>query len=367
MLSCPWSVIDLARGISYDQAMKLAYRDIEPFVKSPDKAARVILVYGSDAGLVSERANTMGKTVCPDLNDPFNVCTMTADQLIDDPARLSDEANAISMMGGDRLIRIEDGADKLTTLLKTYLENPSPSALVVVRAGELGTKSTLRALCEKAKNAAAVPCYVEDARDLTRFIQDTVRAENKNIDRDAVAWLASNISGDRRKVRTELDKLLIYKWNEAGSITLADAQAACGAAGVQSFDDLVYAVAGRNAASALRAYTTLTAEGENFVTILRVMQNHFRKLHLVKSYVAAGEDTDIAMKRLNPPIFFKQADMFRTQVNQWTMPALNTAMQKLTDLEAQCKQTGMPTETLCAQAILSISKSRAGYRSDNHL
>jgi len=66
----------------------------------------------------------------------------------------------------------------------------------------------------------------------------------------------------------------------------------------------------------------------------------------------------MAMKKLSPPVFFKQAPAFRTQVNNWSVPALNAVMDRLTDLEAQCKQTGMPVEILCSQAILAVSKMR---------
>lgn len=338
--------------------MKLTYREIEPFVKSPNKTARVIIVYGPDGGLVSERAATMGKTIVADLNDPFNVCALTAEQLVDDPARLSDEANAISMMGGDRLIRIDGGADKITTILKEYLVNPSMSALVIVQAGELSTKSSLRKLGETAKNAVSIPCYVEDERDLSRFIGDTLRSAGKSIDRDASVWLAANISGDRAKVRSELEKLITYKGDENSPISIKDVRAACGMAGAQGFDDLVYAVGGGNAAGAMKAYATLIDEGENFITILRVLQGHFRKLHQAQAFVAYGIGAGEAMKKLSPPIFFKQEAAFQAQMSRWSRPVIEQVLSRLIDLEAQCKQTGMPAETLCAQAILSVSKAR---------
>lgn len=338
--------------------MKLQYRQIEQFVQKPDKAARMILIYGPDTGLVSERAKIIGKTVVADLNDPFNVAALTTEQLLDDPARLSDEANAMSMMGGDRLIRIENGGDKLTTLLKKYLEAPGDHALVVVQAGELGPRSSLRMLCEKAKNAAAVPCYVEDERDLSRLIRESLQGQNIGIERDAVAWLAANISGDRAKVRSELEKLITYKGAEKTPVSLRDVQEACGAAGAQTYDDLVYAVASRNTAAALKAYTTLTEEGVNFVVILRTLQNHFRRLHLIKARMMNGESEEQAIKALTPPLFFKLVPAFTAQLRSWSLPALDQTLSKLAALEAQCKQTGMPVETLCAQAILSISKTR---------
>lgn len=338
--------------------MKIPFRQLEAFVKSPDKVARVILVYGPDIGLVSERSDVIGKSVVEDLNDPFNVAALSVDVLTEDPARLSDEAGAISMMGGDRLIRVDGASDKLTVMVKAYLENPSQSALVLLKAGELGPRSSLRKLCESAKNAAAVPCYVEDERDVARFIRDTLQAESLMIDQDAVMWLSANISGDRRKVRSELDKLITYKGDEKSAISLKDVQSACGAAGVQGFDDLVHNVAGRNSAAALKSYATLMEEGVAFVAILRALQNHFRRLHMTKSYIQDGMDVDSAMKKLTPPVFFKQAPQFKGQLNSWSISALNQILSKLTELEGQCKQTGMPVETLCSQAILAISKSR---------
>ena len=338
--------------------MKLAYRDIEPFVKSPNPAARVVLVYGPDNGLMKERAKTISKSVVEDINDPFNAVTLSTDILGDDPARLSDEAGAMSMMGGDRLIRVEDAGDKITPLIKNYLENPSESALIVLEAGELGPRSSLRKLCESAKNAAAVPCYVEDERDLGRLIRETLMAEGISIDNDATTWLAANISGDRQKARGELEKLITYKGNDKTPVTLTDVRACCGEAGALALDDLVYAVAGNNPQKALQTFNTLMDEGVSFVVILRALQTHFKKLHLTKAKINEGANLETAIKAIAPPIFFKQQPAFKAQANRWSETGISKVLQKLMDLEAQCKQTGMPVETLCAQAVLGISKSR---------
>ncbi len=337
--------------------MKIQPRQIEQFVQSPDKAARVILVYGPDTGLVSERCDRIGKTVVDNLQDPFNVALLSVETLIEDPAKLSDETNAISMTGAERLIRIDGGNDKITTLIKSYLEKPSQYALVLIRAGELGPRSSLRKLCENANNAAALACYIESEQDISHFIRNIMQLENINIDNDAVIWLATNISGDHYKVRSELEKLIIYKGEEKSSISIEDAKIVCGAAGVQGFDDLVYNVACGNSCAALKAFDTLIGEGVAFIAMLRALQNHFRRLHIGKSYMIDGMSIDAAMKKLTPPVFFKQAPMFKAQLNIWSLPALNTVLEKLTKLEIQCKRTGIPAETLCSQAILAISKT----------
>jgi DNA polymerase-3 subunit delta len=339
--------------------MKLQFRDIEPFVKNPNKAARLILVYGPDSGLMRERAKTMALTIVSDINDPFNAVTLNGESLEDDPARLSDEASAISMMGGDRLIRVENAGDKLTLLLKEYLKAPSPSALIILEAGELPPRSSLRKLCESAKNAAAVPCYVEDAQNLARLIRETLQNAGVGINPDAVTWLTTNISGDRQKVRSELEKLITYKGTEDKSpLSLMDVKACCGEAGATALDDLVYAVAGGNTAIALKTYNQLLEEGVNFAPILRSLQNHFSKLHLIKAKIERGDNLDSAIKTLTPQIFFKQLPAFKSQISRWSLSSIGKVLEKLMDLEAQCKQTGAPVDTLCAQAVLGISKSR---------
>jgi DNA polymerase-3 subunit delta len=338
----------------YRRFMKLTWREIENFVKNPSPKARAILVYGPDSGLVKERGEAMAKTVVADLNDPFNVAALTESVLLDDPARLMDEAMAMSMMGGARLVRIENASDKLVTVLKNYLTVPSKENLVIVEAGELGPKSPLRALFEKQENAAAVPCYVDDEKGVAGIIKQTLSAAGYSIQSDAVSWLAGNIAGDRARVRAELDKLMLYMGN-VKAVKMEDARAACGEAGDQSIDDLLYAIGAGKPEASLMAYTKLLEEGTNYVTVMRSLQGHFRRLHYTKSLMKNGMDADEAMKKLQPQVFFKYADSFKAQVRKWPEEKLLSVMNRLNQVEAQMKQTGVPTETLGAQVVLSLS------------
>lgn len=336
--------------------MKLTFRQIEPFVKSPDPAARVVLVFGPDEGLMKERAALIGKTVVADLNDPFNVAVLSADSLGSDPARLNDEARAISMMGGNRLIRIESGADSLTPLIKDYLADPSPTALVVIEGGDLSTRSSLRKLVESAKNAAALPCYVAEARDVSGLIREMLQESGLRIDNDASAWLSQQLTGDRLLARAEIEKLITYMISAPDkSVHLDDVIACCGQGGAKSLDDLIFATLGGDTESALRTFRQLLDEGTAIIAMLRSLQNHVRRLHLARVAMDQGANAKEAMDSLNPKIFFKWEDSFRGQLMRFSTARLDTIMQRLMRLEADCKQTGTPDELVTAQALLSIS------------
>lgn len=334
--------------------MKVTYRNLDGFVKSPPPGIRAVLVYGPDDGLMRERAALLCRTVVADINDPFNVSVLTSDLITDDPGRLSSEANAISMMGGRRLVRIEDARDAIAPQVRDYLADPNDNALLVLEAGDLNPRSALRKLFEKAENAAALPCYVEDERDIAGLIRSSMQEAGIKIAPDAVAWLASHIVGDRQRARREIEKLITYMGTEK-QVALADVQDCCGSAGEQSYDDLVFSAAGRRAEAAFRAFSHMLEQGVPAVAILRALQNHFRRLHMARAVFETGTPPDQAMKSLSPPVFFKQEQDFREQLTRWDMPALEKILQRLFLLEAQCKQTATPAETLCSQALLAIS------------
>lgn len=336
--------------------MKLQTKQIDGFLKAPPKDIRAVLVYGPDSGLVKERAKALCLTQVSDINDPFNAAHLNGDIIDNDPARLSDEANAGSLMGGKRLLRITDAGNEVAAPLKAWLKNnPSPDTLVIIEAGDLKPKDALRKLCEAEGNAAALPCYVEDERALAVLIKDALRETNLSISADAVTYLASAVKGDRARARMEIEKLSLYMGKER-NVSLTDVQQSCGDIGLYSLDDLAYAFTGGNRELAMRSARTLMEEGSEPIVILRTLQNHIQRFHLVKSLMETyDQSADEAMKSLQPPVFFKTADMFRAQLNRWPSRKSRVVLAKLADVEARTKQTGTPVETLLNQLILSAA------------
>src|SRR3954466_15813867 len=48
-------------------------RDVDIFLKAPDPARPIILLYGPDAGLVRERADALAASAVDDPSDPFSL------------------------------------------------------------------------------------------------------------------------------------------------------------------------------------------------------------------------------------------------------------------------------------------------------
>src|ERR1041384_5919614 len=123
--------------------------EADAFVARPDSSRAVVLVFGPDAGLVSERVDALVKASVDDTNDPFALVRLDGDTLASDPARLVDAATTLPLFGGGeawRGVRLSGGRGGS-------------------EAGHLKRGAALRNLVERARNAVAIPCYADAARD----------------------------------------------------------------------------------------------------------------------------------------------------------------------------------------------------------
>ncbi len=343
--------------------MKITAARVERFLRQPDPAVVCTLVYGPNQGLVRERAETLVRHGTEDLNDPFRVVELTGVAVANDPARLADEAAALSFSGGLRVVRVRAANDGLAKVFEDFLAAARGDAQVVVEAGQLGSRSSLRRVFERAGNAAALACYQDDERGLREIIAESLAGHGLTASPDALAYLTENLGADRQVTRNELEKLALYKGGP-GTVSLEDAAASVGDSAATSYDAVAYAAAGGDQAGLDRALNRAFTEGLHAVGLLRAVAGHLRRLHLAIAQVAQGRSPEQAMKALRPPVIFIFADRFGAQMSAWPNDRLAAAMEILIAAEVECKTTGLPARAICSRALMRIAQAarQAGAR-----
>lgn len=341
---------------------KLTAGRIEGFVRNPDQKFRAILLFGADTGLVSERWRAIARTVVEDLSDPFRMADLDGARLVADPAILADEAAAIAMTGGRRVVIVRDVGDRNLPQFTEFLKSVPGDALVLALAGNLESKSKLRKLFETADNAVAINCFLDDEIALNRVIDSGLAADNVRIDADARDYLAGHLGQDRTSSRGEVAKLALYA-GPGGHLTIADVRDAIGDGAAPALDDVLYAAFDGRAADLDRALEQLFALGTSPVPVLRTAGGHALRLLSVQAAVAAGKDMNSALKGLRPPVFFKFKEPFIGQVRQWRGRRLSNALQLLMQAEGDCKQTGRPDTLICSRTLHQIAAMASRARS----
>lgn len=333
--------------------------EADRFVASPPKTLVAALVYGPDAGLVTERAEKLAKQVVADLTDPFNVADFNETALLADPARLADEAAAISMMGGRRVVRVRAATNASADIFETFLSDIKGDALVVVEAGDLAKSAALRKIFEGEAKAAAIACYPDSVRDLADVVRDGLRAEGLSITPDALEDAVSRLGSDRGVTRRELEKLALYAKGQ-DRVTIDDVRAVMGDEAEARSESACDAAGTGDFARLDRELERLWVADVAPAQIIRSAMGHFQKLLLVRESTQRGEPMEMALKKLRPPLHFSRAASFKAQAQRWNPDRLGEALDMLLDAEAMTRTTGVPAEAVTGRTLMNIAAMARG-------
>lgn len=328
--------------------MKVEARSIPGFLKNPG-SCRVVLLHGEDVGLIRARADAIAAAVLGEGDDPFRLAWLEPDA----HDRLVEEASSLALTGGRRVVRVRDAGDKLTDGVKQALDG-NGQALLILEAPGLTSRSKLRALVEKAPDAAAIACYPEEGRSLQGTIRQVLAERGLGIEAEALDYLTGQLGADQAQTRQELEKLALYV-GEVKRVDLAAAEACVGEAASLSLEDALFAATSGDRAGADRALRVAMAEGATAIGIIRAALMHLQRLHRARLAMARGASAPQAAKEVRPPVFFRRLPDFTRALSGWSVEGLERAMNALLAAELACKRTGAPAELIGANMVRALA------------
>ena len=301
---------------------------MDRFVARPDPARRIILLHGSDEGMVAERASAIARAILGD-GDDLNRIALDSAAIAADPGVLADEANAVSMFGGTRLVTVRvEGNRPIQKSVAAVLDTPPTDGWVVLQAGDLRRGTGLRGLVEKHANGAAIACYADEERGIDLLIDAEMEKAGLEIADDARAALRQLLGIDRGISRSELAKLALYA-DGRDRIDLADIEAVIGDGAAFAVDEAVDAAALGDTATLDRTLQRLWHAGTSPAAVAGAAQRHFDFLHRARAAHDGGAGIDMIVGRARPPVFFRRQPAVKRQIALWPRPRIARSLEIL--------------------------------------
>ena len=295
------------------------------FPKTLDAKISAILVFGTDAGLVSERARDAAARLAARDNPPGEVHRIEDSDLDGDPDRMHVELQTMAMFGGRTIVRTTASRKVNAQFLKPLLEPGAMAGGLVVEAANLRADESLRALFEKSPIAVAIPCYGDESRELDHLVRETLAANGHDITPDARQLLVSRLGADRALSRSELEKLMLYAHGEK-TIDIEAVDAIVGDASELAIDAILLAASAGNGRKAVVEFDRAVSSGENAQMIILATQRHFQRLHRLRSGMEAGRSFNDAARGLRPPLHYKSKPTIEAHCRAWDVARLNRAL-----------------------------------------
>jgi DNA polymerase III subunit delta len=327
----------------------------QAYLAKPDPRHRAVLFFGSDAGLVAERAQMLAKTFAARTNPTGEIVRIDDTDLDGDPGRLAVELGTVPMFGGPKIVRAAAGRRVNAAALKPLLEDDALlEGSLIVEGGNLKPDDAMRALFEKSAAAAAIACYADAAQDLEGLIREVLKETGLGIAPDAREALVDRLGADRALSRGEIEKLALYAQGKS-EISVEDVDAIVGDVSELALDRITNAAALGEPSRAVAECGRAVSSGEGAQTIILAAQRHFQRLHRVRSSMDRGGTLDDALRQMRPPLHFKQKDAFAAQCRLWTTDRLSEALRRISAAAKAARLSSALEEPLTERLLLGLA------------
>ena len=344
-------------------AQKKAH-EVDSWLRRPDPAVTIVLIYGPDRGLVSERAQLFVKQAGMDADEPLSSVRLEATEIEAQPGRLTDEAGTVPMFSARRLIWVKGaGTHKnLADEIKQLCAQPPQDSVILIEAGDLKKGAGLRGTVEGAAAAMALPCYADEGRSIDGIIDEILSRDGLSIALDARQALRANLGGDRLATRSELEKLALY-CRDTAEITLDDVDALTGDVSALSVDSAVDAVLSGDGKAFDTTFARLASSSSNTFTVLAAAMRQFQQLQSMRADMDLNaKPAAAAVASARPPVFFTRRKLVESTLQRWKADAIASALDRLqTAILLTRKRPDLATAT-ARQALIAlvVESARAG-------
>jgi DNA polymerase III subunit delta len=334
------------------------------FIQRSPKEIRFYLVHGPDEGLAHERVKAIVRNLVDGDPDPLRLVRLEGDAVALDPGALADEAYAVSMFGGARVIWIDAQARDLLPSLEPLFARPPTDCAIVVKAGQLRKGTGLRAAFETSPISASIECYSDDASELETLIDSEARAAGLAIAPDARTALVALTGADRQTTRGEIAKLMLYARGKS-AVTAEDVEAIVSDAGPSNLDEVVDQALLGDLKAVETALTRFFHEGGEADHLMMRLVQRLILLHRLRLEMDQGRPFEAACQALFVKLPLSARRALARQAERWTSESIAGRLPAVRLASARVRGDSRLAEVLATRALWTLASRSRGGRSSS--
>ena len=336
--------------------MKLAGAEANRYLAKPDPGRAGLLIFGADAMRVAlKRQEVIAALIGPRGEEEMRLTRIAGAALRKDAALLLDAVKSIGFFPGPRVAFVEDATDTTTAAVLAVLQDWLPGdAAIVVTAGNLTPKSSLKTLMEKHPSAVCIGLYDDppSREDVEALL---TKAGLLRVDPAAMTdILTLSRALDPGDFRQTIEKISLYKHGDASPLSVTEvADLAPGTVETDVLDVVAAAVDGKPVELGL-LMRRIEGQGVAAVTLCIQTLRYLRALH-----VATSDPGGVAAGMARSFGFGNRRPQMQAQATRWGGRALEQALALLVETDLTLRSTSRaPAMAVMERALLRIAMMR---------
>ena len=259
-----------------------------------------------------------------------------------------------SLFDRSKLIFINRATDKLFPIFETLSDKNISDVIIVVNAEILDKKSKLRSLFEKNKKLISIAFYPDTNETLIKLTKNFFNIIKVSISFENINIIVDRCAGDRKYLKNELEKISHFVKNKKKVDTI-DIIKLTNLTENFSVNELIDFCLSKNKKKTISILSENNFREDEAILIVRTfLSKSKRLLNLLNDY-KINNDLNMTLSNAKPPIFWKDKEIVKQQIKNWTPETIKEVMYNLNKIEINMKKMSFKPLNIISDFILNKS------------
>jgi len=293
---------------------------------------KYILFYGANEGAKTEEISRLKL-----LNKDKTFINYEEKQILENSENIYNNIFSKSLFENKKIITINRTTDKLLKIIEDVLEKNFVDIYLIFISDNLEKRSKLRSLFEKKKELTCVAFYPDTSDVLSRIAHDFFSERKILISQAQVNLIINKCNGDRGVLKNELSKIEFFSKNKT-KISTENLLKLVNLVENHSISELIDNCLAKNQKKTINILNDNNFSSEDCIIITRTFISKSKRIMKLSEDYQSNGNLDKTIANAKPPIFWKDKEIVKQQVNKWSPNQISELIYSLNEIELQIKK-----------------------------
>ena len=320
------------------------------FKKIDIKKYNFYLFYGENEGLKKELIDTNFKKLFEN-----RVYKYEENSVLNNEKEFFDTILTKSFFDSEKLIIVSGVTNKIFNIIEQILEKEINDVFVILIADKLEKKTKLRNTFEKEKNLICIPFYTDNFQSLIYITKDFFKKINIPVSQEILNVLVDRANGDRQSLKNEMSKIENFCRGK-NKINLDQISKLSNLNEKNNMSELVDVCLAKNDKKLLKIINENNFSKEDTISIIRTFLSKAKRLQNLNQEIQLNPNVDNVISSYKPPIFWKDKDLVKQQISNYSKENIKTLLEKITKTELLIKKNYNSSINILLDFIINQGK-----------
>lgn len=306
---------------------------------------KFLLFYGKNDGLKNETIEDL-------IKNKTSISYYEEKEILENSKIFLESIISKSLFENEKIVIVKRASEKFFKIIEEISSKNIEDLIIIVNADNLDKKSKLRSFYEKSKEYVCVAFYPDNDQTLLKLAYNYLAEKKVSVSPSNINLIVNKCNNNRENLMNELKKMENYNFG-GKKINSEVIEKLTNSIENVSVSELVDNCLAKNQKKTIYILNENNFSSDDCIIIVRTFLNKSKKIYALSKEYKINRNIEQTISSAKPPIFWKDKEIIKQQINKWTPENIRYLIYKLNELELLVKKNINNSINLVTDFILN--------------